>query len=213
MTAVRNAQFVLHQHVMFGRETLGDIVELLFFVQIDKDLTSDRLKQAGTVDLARLEDHITVGEDGRRPPLLDVFDDLQRAGKEAVNKWIVEQEAGNGEDARIARILAAIALQRAKIIRVSQLGSQLLEEAPEVPRTLGADLAIKVLLRSEMTRSLSSNVLSTSNRNAVSDGEVLMVSYSLKSLLVGWLLNVPAELELHRGQQPVGKLGPLQSLR
>lgn len=54
-----------------------------------------RIKQSGTVHFARLEDHITVGE-----------------------------------DTRVVRILASIALQGTQVIRVAKLGSQLLEDAP-----------------------------------------------------------------------------------
>lgn len=118
-----NAQFVLDQHVVLGGAALRNIGEFFFLVQIDQDLASHRFKQSGAINFARLEDDVAIAEDGRRPPLLDVFDDLKCAGKETVGKRIVEQKMGDSEDSQVVWILAAITLQGAQVIRVTKLGS------------------------------------------------------------------------------------------
>ncbi len=86
----QQAQFVLDQYVMFGLTALGDIGKFLFFMKINQDLTGHRFRQSGGIQLVRLEDYITVGEQSRRPSLLDVRDNLKRIRKETVSKRIVE---------------------------------------------------------------------------------------------------------------------------
>src|SRR3546814_1581793 len=116
-------------------------------VQINENRAINRLRQPRDVDLARLKDHVAVGEDRGLAPLSDVFDDLQCARIEALCERIVEQEAANGEDRRIVRLRTAIALQGAQVIRITEFGAQLLKNAPILLRTVCADRLFEVALK------------------------------------------------------------------
>ena len=76
----QDAQLVVHQDVVSGRVTLLDVVQLLLLMDVDQHAAFDGLVQPGTLDLARLEDHVAVGQDDRRPPGLELLDHVQRAG-------------------------------------------------------------------------------------------------------------------------------------
>ncbi len=67
-------------------------------------------------------------------------DRVERAGIEPVGKRIAHQEPRHLEHARIARVLDAVALERAEIVGVPELAAQLLEELPVAVRALLADL-------------------------------------------------------------------------
>src|SRR5215472_11753617 len=115
---------------MLGRIALLDVVQLLLLVNVNQHLAIDGFPQAGALDLARLEDHVAVGEDHARAQLLAVRDGVERTRIEPVGEWVIEQERGHFEDVRIARILDAVALEGAEIIRVAEFLAELLEQHP-----------------------------------------------------------------------------------
>jgi hypothetical protein len=59
----------VHEHVVTGRVALLDVVQLPLLVDVDEHVALDRLEQPGTLDLARLEDHVAVGQDCGRPQM------------------------------------------------------------------------------------------------------------------------------------------------
>src|SRR5262249_4381378 len=73
-----DAELVVHEDVPFGGEALFDVVELLLLVHVDEDVSVHGLEEARAVDLARLEDHVAVGEDDGRSERLRLLDDVER---------------------------------------------------------------------------------------------------------------------------------------
>src|SRR5215831_9958192 len=63
-----DAQFVVHQHVVFGRVTPYDIRQGLLLVHINQDMTPDRLVDTRTLHFARLKDDVSVGQNHRSSP-------------------------------------------------------------------------------------------------------------------------------------------------
>lgn len=59
----QNSRLVVDQDVMAGRIALLDVAEFLLFVDVDQYAALDRLKDAGALDLARLEDDVAIGQD------------------------------------------------------------------------------------------------------------------------------------------------------
>ena len=91
-------------------------------------------------------------------------DRVERAGIDAIGERIVQQEQRDLQHVRIARTLDAVALQRAEIVGVAELGPELLEDLPVALLALGAERVDQIARRSAITASLSSSVLSTSSR-------------------------------------------------
>lgn len=112
----QEAQFVVHHHVVFRRITLLHVVEFLFLVDVDERVAVHGFEQAGAFHFARLEDDVAVGEDDDRAPLLDVCEGVERVRIEAVGERIIDEEVGDDEQARIAGIFDAVALERAEVV-------------------------------------------------------------------------------------------------
>lgn len=140
----QEAQLVVHHHVVFRRITLLHVVEFLFLVNVDERVAVHGFEQAGAFHFARLEDDVAVGEDDDRSPLPDVFEGVERVRIEAVGEGIIDEEVGDDEQARVAGICDAVALERAEVVGVTEFGAQLLEEGPIVLRAFGADFAFEV---------------------------------------------------------------------
>ena len=105
---------------MLRRKTPLDIIEFLFLVNVNQNVSVYGFGEAGPFHLARLENDIAVGQDDRRPPLLDVFNDIKGVRIQTVGKRIIHQEVGDGQQARLARMLASVALQRPEVIGVTE---------------------------------------------------------------------------------------------
>src|SRR5262249_7790156 len=103
--------------------------------------------EAGAIDFEWLKNHVAVGQDDRRTPLLDVFNYFHRIGKKALGERIGDQKLRNGKQVRRARMLDAVTLQRAKVIRVTQSGSQLLKDLPILLSPIRTDLTDEVALQ------------------------------------------------------------------
>ena len=56
-----------------------------------------------------------------------------------MRKRVMQEEERHGDHLRIARLLDAITLQRAEIVRVSELAAQLLEDGPVAALALDAE--------------------------------------------------------------------------
>src|SRR5512140_783157 len=140
----QDAELVVDHDVMAGRVALLDVVEHLLLVDVDEDPALDRVPQSRSLDLARLEDHVAVGQDDRGPPLAKMPEHVECPRIEPVRKRIVHEERGHLQQARIVRVIETVALQGAEVIRVTQLGSQLLEDLPIAIPALGPELAREV---------------------------------------------------------------------
>src|SRR5262249_42637125 len=124
------ARLVVHEDVMVRREAGLDVSKPQLLVDVDQDVSLDRLEQARVLHLERLEHDVAVREDGGRSPGPRVLDGVQRAWEEPVGERVAQQEGGDGEQVRPVRILDAEPLQGAEVVGVPQLLAQLLEQLP-----------------------------------------------------------------------------------
>jgi len=63
----QDSRFVVDKHVMFSWKTPLDVIEGLFFMDIDEDTSIDRIGKARPFDFVRLKDDVSIGQDNRRP--------------------------------------------------------------------------------------------------------------------------------------------------
>jgi hypothetical protein len=112
-------------------------------VDVDQHAALDRREEPRAPDLARLEDDVAVGEDDRGTPAGQTPDDLERAREEPIGEGVIDQERGEREKVRIARVFEAVALERSQVIGVAQLPAQILEQGPIALLPLGADLLVQ----------------------------------------------------------------------
>ena len=134
-----DVDLVVHHDVSPRRVVFFDLVEHAFLVDVDEHLALDRAPQTGALHFARLKDDVAVREDDDRSAQAQVTDGVERARVHAVGKRVVEQIERDPEHARLAWMLDAVPLQRAEIVRVAELGPELLEDLPVALLTLGAD--------------------------------------------------------------------------
>src|SRR5436309_4162253 len=136
---VQDAQLVVDEHVAVGGVARLYVVELVLLVDVDQHLAVYRVADARTLDLERLEHHVTVAQDHRLAVVAQVGDRLERAWVDAFLERILNEEARDLEQARVARVGEAEALERAQVVRVAELHAQLLEELPVALLTLLAE--------------------------------------------------------------------------
>ena len=67
-----------------------DVVQGVLLVDVDQNPIVDSLGEARTLDLARLEDGIAVGQNDGRSPFAQVFQNVERTGIEAVGERIIQ---------------------------------------------------------------------------------------------------------------------------
>src|SRR5581483_8942496 len=67
------AQLIIYQHIVYSRITALDILKLTLLMYINQNILVSRLLQTRSLNLARLEDHITIREDNRWSPLSEVI--------------------------------------------------------------------------------------------------------------------------------------------
>jgi hypothetical protein len=65
---------------MTGRVALLEIIQHLFFVDVDQHPAFDGFPQPGTLDLARLEDNVAIRQDDWQSLGAKMRDDIERAG-------------------------------------------------------------------------------------------------------------------------------------
>jgi hypothetical protein len=117
----QDAQLVVDQHVVARRVALLDVVQLPLLVDVDEHAALDGVQQPGALDLARLEDHVAVGDDDGESPGAEPLDQQQRPRQEAVGERVVQQEERDLQELRVARVLGPVALQGAEVVRVPDL--------------------------------------------------------------------------------------------
>ena len=143
---VENPHLVVNQHVMVRWIALLHVVEFLFLVDVDHHLSVDGFAQSRALNLERLKNHVAVGQDRRLAVLFVLLDHVERAGEQPVREMVVHQEVRHRDDSEVARMIDPVALQRAQIVRVAELGAQLLEIIPVALLLLVADVALEIAL-------------------------------------------------------------------
>ena len=69
LEGAEDAQFVVDQHIMPCGISALDVVQCVLLVDIDQNPVVDGPAETRSLDLARLEERIAVGQNDRRPPL------------------------------------------------------------------------------------------------------------------------------------------------
>src|SRR5437660_1136134 len=72
-------------------------------------------------------------------------DDIERARIQPAGKRIVNQKRRHQQQPRVAHISEPVALQRAQVVRVAQLGAQLLEDRPVPVPAFNTELAREMI--------------------------------------------------------------------
>src|SRR6185369_5394176 len=80
--------------------------------------------------LARLKHHVAIRHDDWKPDLTQPRDDFERAGIQPLGERVVQHIRCHMKEPRIAVVDDAETLQRAEIVRVSELAAQRLVERP-----------------------------------------------------------------------------------
>src|SRR6267143_4571045 len=130
LESCQDAQLVIDEDIVVGRIALEDVVEFKLFVYVDQHLTLDGGKQRGASDFPGLKYHVAVRQNDRPAKLPHLINDVERNGKEPVGEWVFHEKLRNRQHIRVARILTAVALEGAQIIRVPQFRAQLFKKFP-----------------------------------------------------------------------------------
>src|SRR5882762_800003 len=139
-----DAQLVIDHDVVIGRKAPLDGIQHLLLVQVNEDSAVYRVPQARALHLARLENHIAVGEDDRGSETPATRERCQRTRIEPVRERVVHQEERHPQQLRIVEVLQAIALQSAEIVGVTELRAQLFENRPVAVAARAAELALQM---------------------------------------------------------------------
>ena len=95
---IEDAKLVVDDHVVLGRVVALDVVEFVLLVDVDENVTLDRSPRPRSVDLARLENHVSVGENHCLCELVQAIG-VERAGIEAFRERILDEIARGLEQA------------------------------------------------------------------------------------------------------------------
>ena len=88
---------VVDHDVMARRMLTLNRFKHLLLVNVDQHAATDRIPQARTLNLARLEYHVTVGEDHRRAEPAEVGNDLKRTRIKSLGEGVVDKKARHQE--------------------------------------------------------------------------------------------------------------------
>src|SRR3954468_9751087 len=121
-------ELIVDHNVSSSRVPALDVGEHLFLVNVDEDATVDGLPETRALDLSRLKDDVSVGEDDGRPLSSEALDGVERARVEAVREWVVDEVGRDHQEPRVVSDLGAVVLQGAEVIGVAELGAQLFED-------------------------------------------------------------------------------------
>src|SRR5882724_9552808 len=142
----QDPRLVVHQDVVLRRIASLDVVQRRFLVDIDQHVAVHGLPDAGAFDLARLEDHVAVGEDDRRAPRAEPFQDVERSRIEAIGERVVDQVRRHRHEVQVLRVLGPVALERAEVVAIAELDEERLENRPVPLTTRGAELPLEMAL-------------------------------------------------------------------
>ena len=77
---------------MLSRVTPLDIIQRLFFVNVDEHVAFHRFGDAGAFDLARLKNHVAVREDYRLSPRAKPLNYVERSTIETIGERVIHEE-------------------------------------------------------------------------------------------------------------------------
>jgi hypothetical protein len=85
-------RLVVDHHVVLRRVSSLHRIERALFVHIDQHPALHRVPDARALDLARLEDHVAVGENHGQPQRAEVRDRFERARVQTIGERILQHE-------------------------------------------------------------------------------------------------------------------------
>ena len=88
----KNTRLVVDHDVMARRVVPLNVGQHLLLVDVDENPAFDRIPQARSFHFARLEDHVSIGQDGRFPKGAGVFEGVERTRVQPVGKRIVHKK-------------------------------------------------------------------------------------------------------------------------
>ena len=138
----------------------------MLLVDVDEDVASRPRRDPRALHLARLEDHVAVGEDDGRSERSERAEHVECARVETVREGVVHEERRHGQQVRIALIRRPVALEGAEVVGVAELDERSSSKIAQYALG-GASVRPRGEVAPEILRmrSLSSSVLSTSTRN------------------------------------------------
>src|SRR5262245_51487200 len=88
----QKTNFVVHEDVVLCSEMMFDIIEHLFFVNVDQHASLYCGPQAGAFDLPRLKYGVAVGQNHNIAHRVQTSDDLKSLGIESISERIIDQK-------------------------------------------------------------------------------------------------------------------------
>jgi len=88
----QDAQLVVHQDIVVSGIPALDVVELALLVDVDQDVSVHDLLKSRALDLAWLKHRVAIGEDDRRSPSAEPFQNVERVRVEAIRERVIHQE-------------------------------------------------------------------------------------------------------------------------
>ncbi len=125
---IQYPQLVVDHDVVPRRVALLDGLEHLLLVHVDQDATVDRIPDAGSLDLARLEHHIAVRQDHRLAHALKMSQDLQCIRVQTFGEGVIDEEARHAQQLGDIQVFESVLLQRAQIIHIPQAAADLFQD-------------------------------------------------------------------------------------
>src|SRR6476646_7392758 len=115
---------------MFRGKAPLHVIEGPFLVDINEDASIDR-----------------VGQDNRRPNVVQLRQDLQRGWKQSTGERIVDEVGRHRQKLYFTGMLGAKALQGSQIVAVAKFGKEILQELPIAIAGVAPVGAFKVILQ------------------------------------------------------------------
>jgi hypothetical protein len=142
----QNAKLVVNHDVVIRGISPLNIAELALLVNVDEDVPIDRFEQTGALDLARLKDHVTVGEKDHRTPLAASLQRIEGVGIESIGKRIIRQKVGDRQKLRVSWVFDSVSLESAKIVGIAKLLAQFLKDCPVTLLSFRAHFSLEMPL-------------------------------------------------------------------
>src|SRR5262245_62947027 len=96
---------------MFCGKAPLHVIQRSFLVDINEDASIDRVGEARSLNFVWLKDDVSVGQDNRRPNVVQRLQDLQRRWKQSTGERIVDEVGRHRQKLYFAGMLGAKALQ------------------------------------------------------------------------------------------------------
>src|SRR5262245_17604392 len=131
---------------MASRIASLDVIQHHFLMDVDQHVALHGFRDTRPRDLARLKNHVAVGEDHRRSPGAKALEHVEGARIEPIGERVIDQVRRHRHQAHVIGVLGPIALQGAQIVSISELDEERFEDRPVAIARRGAELALQMAL-------------------------------------------------------------------